>query len=444
MGKTAAVQAAETLDTTAVRLHEEARQRFAEAQIDWDSEMSRRRRILYTDVEDLVNTGFLSHQLRVGSANVSLRSLGPGDLFLLGHRCGTFANDRVWKTWVVATSIWMVDGMCLLEDPQAAHKVHQIIGGLPKLVIDIMVSLVMGLFNRVSTALMRTEAYCYEPYSRVGWRMCGRQIPSKSEISGIPGVGRLGMNHTQRMWLAFNLSEDDRDDQIMEWSAAKLVAGASNPKGVRKLNTSDEQLRKKEKQRRTKVHEQMIRRVLYGEEDSEEAKPWTVMVRGEPVEVSPVQTAKTDEELEDQFRRWVAGEKDWHDIVVDTYKDRIRDHYDEERQERSAALDRVVPGVSGTTHLVGYTLEQLKELRGDLAHQRPGGRRVFDDGAPVEVYKKYVAKDPESGRLRADESGVYEVPTETVEKATLQDQVSRRKPAFSTEPMGTPLVEGTD
>jgi len=399
-------------------------------------ELAKARRVLYTDVEQLINVGFLAHQVEVKGVRFSLRSLSPGDLFLLTYRTGKGATTREWKSWAVASAIWMVDGISLLEDPHTVKVVHRVLYNLPMHMINHLFSCLMGLLQRSSLALTRTEAYCYEPYSRAMWRMCGRNLPSLQSVNGIPGSDRMGLNHVQRLWVAYNLAEDSREQLQKDWGAAKLVASATSPKGVQKLNASDERIQKQEAIRRKGVWTRMVSFALYGDEDMpEENKPWVLRVEGQATAVQPVKIASTDAELDEQFRRWVAGERDWHDLVVDTYKDRIKQQFEEAQAQRESAMaDAVQEGVSGgETVLVGYTLEQLQEFRKDLAQVRPVARKVFEGSVPATTYKKWVAQEPSPGKLKADANGVYEVEVEA--PASLQDQVASRKPVIPTDPI---------
>lgn len=342
----------------------------------------------------------------------------------------------------------MANGALLLEDPTAVHQIHSIVRTFPRGIVDILFSIILGLFNRAGTALVRTEAYCYEPYSRVLWRMMGRQVPTQAGITGIPGVSRLGMNHVQRLWVAHNTAEDDRDVVLREWQAAKLIASAMSPKGIRKINEADDRLHEKEERRRREVAERMVHQVLYGEEFQAETA-MRVLVQGQFVEVPVVKTARSDDELEEQFRSWVAGEKDWHDIVVDTYKAKIAELFNRENRERSSLLDEmdreggVTGGIEteeGRPTLVGYTPNQLKDIRPDLlTNNKPGARRVYDGAAPSNLYQKYVAQEASPGRLRAGEHGVYELPA--TPPSSLQEQVVGRQPRLSTEPIA-PDSEG--
>ena len=135
-------------------------------------------------VEDLLFTGFLSHQVQVAGADLSLRSFSPGDTFLLRHRVGNWGSERNWKVWCVASSIWMVDGVNLLPYPHAINHVYHSVAALPGTTLDILFSVTMGLYARVSMAIRRTEAYCYEAYSRANWRLsCNSHLGRVGEFT---------------------------------------------------------------------------------------------------------------------------------------------------------------------------------------------------------------------------------------------------------------------
>ena len=439
-GMTAAAYAAQTMGAD-VNPQEELRKHLDQLAVEADAQSAAERRTLYEDVEALIQVGFLSHQVQVAGVPISMRSLSPGDMFLLQNRVGHVPNIRRWRQWLVSSSIWMVDGLNLLEMPGAISTVHKMVSRLPRRVLDLLSTIAVGLANRVGAAITKTECYCYEPYSRVYWQLCGRQMPGLEVCSGIPGTSRMGMNHVQRMWVAFNQAEDDRDLLLQRWQAAKLVASASSPKGVRKLNQADDRLRKQEESRRRYAIQQMCYRLEWGEA-AHEPETMVVMVRGQPVEVPRVKVARTTDELAEQMRMWVAGEKDWHDIVVDTYKERIRTQFAEEKQRREAYIEetQLGVGVSGETVMVGYTVEQLKEYRRDLFVGRRGARQVSDGSAPSVVYQKHIDGERPTDWLQADEHGVYVVPPEP--RGSLQEQVASRTPRISTEPIGSPSMKG--
>lgn len=288
-----------------------------------------KRRHHYVDLEELLTHGFLSHPLSINGVQVCLRTLTPSDWFYLKARISGSTSDVQWKRWLLSTATWMVGGQSLLEDENSPVVLQEsLYKNLPASSLSSVFLVYSDLSKRYQESLTKLEAYCYEEYSRALWRMFHREVPKSAY------TGRCGMNHHQRVWTSFNLLEDDRSRWQQDWAAAKLVASATSPKGIKRLNQQEESDHRLEESRRADT----IARVLGEGEVFGDSR--TIFHR-----------ARTAEELEDQMKRWIAGEKDWHDLVVDQYKQRIRDKMDEYKtvqDERMSALGEVQEGVTSS------------------------------------------------------------------------------------------------
>jgi hypothetical protein len=399
-----------------------------------DQEENRRaeaaRRGVYSDVETLVMPGFLAHDVIVGDIAISMRSLCPGDTMLLKHRVGLRKSNLVWKRWVVASSIWMVDGQPLLESPHATSRIYKALTRLPRIALDILFSIVMGLVNRTNKAVEIIEAYCYESHSRSRWQGLRGLQPNDEKITGIPGSGRMGQNAIQRIWIIFHKAEDEHADWLRHWQAAKFVASAHNSKGVKKVSTKDDSQTKAEKSRRQRVIDETCWRATGGLPGLDQPRLYR---------------AVTAEDLVDEMKRWVAGEHDFHDTVVTDYKEKIRLKMAEEKQRkidqdeariqaRMAADASFDPETAKPRPLVGYTLEQLAQI----TQGRPGGRKtggsvVFEGSNMNYVYDKFVDQEIQAGSLSTDGKAV---PTEREQggPSTLQQKIAGRKVTMTPPP----------
>ena len=362
----------------------------------------------------MLTPGFLSQQVEVAGVQIAMKTLFPGEMFLLRNRAGVNAVSRDWLEWMVSTSIWMMDGQVLLGDVNAPAMVRRALRAFPQSALDKLYSVFTSLHNRVQKALTRVESYCYEDFGRAAWRMGGRTSPD----GGIPGVSAYGMNYVQRLWVAYNLAEDDRQAWNLEWAAAKLIASASSPKGVKKLNQKDDSDRNLEESRRKTV----IQRAYYdatGHQVGEE----NGMV---------VYRAVSPEELSDEMTRWARGERDLHDQVIESYKAKIREKHEHDQRAHEVRMREVTALqeealASGVAPLVGYTLEQLRELRG--ATGSPLQRRsstVATSTGHDRLYDKYVAKEIPAGGLTDGGKGVA-LPSENHEEGGLGKAVSSRQ-----------------
>lgn len=388
---------------------------------------------MYSTLEEMLTPGFVAQAVSVGGISLSMRSLFPGEYLLLRHRIGLGGTDRDWKEWAVAMSVWMIDGQILFGDPNAAVRVRAALRSLPHSALDKVFSIYTSIQNQIRKAIDLVEAFCYEDFSRTLWRMVGRDNPAKESVAGVPFVSSLGMNHLQRLWVAFNIAEDERHQWQQEWASAKLVASAHSPKGVRRLNQREESERKLEDERRRKV----IDRAYY-ESTGKRVGEASGMV---------VYRSVTPEELVEEMHRWQRGEKDFHDLIVDNYKNQIRAKHEADRQkheERMRALEQLQAetGSVGGSALVGYTEEQMRQLRMDPnSPLRKRGAVVATSTNATRLYQKYVAQDISVGGI-GDGGKAIAAPKELGNEdggGTLNDAVASRRVRLSDD---TPAKSG--
>jgi len=402
------------------QLAEMSRKASEHDQREQSEQNAQARRPLYVDVEAMLTPGFLSCTLKLNGVRVALRSMSPGDMILLRHRVDTNAPTTVWKSWVLATCTWMVNGQSLLEDPYSSLQVYQAYRSMPSSAIDIMWSMFQGLQTRVSACLPRIEAFCYEHYSRALWRFCGRQSPARDEYVGIAGVARLGMNLVQRMWVSYNSGEDERIQEMSMWSGAKLIASAANPKGIKKLNAADESRNRQEESRRQRVQDKMYY-------DS---------VGWRETHAQLVFQPHSAEELVEQMRRWQDGDKDLHDIIVDAWKNKVRNVEAQKREDQKARAEErrlqqkmaeELTGKSGSG-IVGYTPHQLRELMGDKSHPRQQARtRVVQEKPGNSVkFDRFLSREIEVGYMGDGGARGMELREEAV--PTLNEKVAGGPP----------------
>ena len=371
----------------------------------------------YEDIESLITVGFLSHSVVVNGVHLSFRSLGPGDTFLLRTRL-TGHGGGDWRLWTIASSIWMVDGFLVINEPQAAPFILQILRKLPKAAHEILFSIVSGLFIRQNKALDGVEAYCYEGTSRYRWKSFGGTSPHFH--SGIPGQETLGTNYVQRMWTFYNQVEDKRISEEAEWEGFKLVASTQAYKGMKKVDEHDKQAWQKEQARRQLVQDTFFYRTI-GLIDKEEED--AIATANKAFE------AKSAEDLEHEMFLWVSGQEDEHDRIVSEYKREVIARHEAqkaERERRAAEYRRRLDEESKTrmypTVLVGYTQDQLANI---LQDRRPGGVRVVQvEGGREDIdYTKYL----DGG---ADTDGLTVTPDGRVvqaEKRDLTEEVARHQ-----------------
>ena len=373
---------------------------------------------LYRDVESLIAPGFLSQHVVVNGVPIALRSLYPGDIFLLQSRVGN-GGENDWKNWAIASSLWLVRGY-VVSDPNLVPRLYQMVKAMPSRARDRLFSIVVAMFDRQGKALEATESYCYETASRYQWRTYGGHSPS--DHMGISGFEKLGTNHTQRMWTFYNAVEDQRIQDDRLWEGFKLSI-SPHTKGVKKIDQKDVQQRREEMARRREVQD----RFFYVATGVLEGGP-----KGKVKDAPPGMAVKSVEDLEQEMYRWVSGQEDQHDAVVRDYKTRISVKHEQVKEERArrAAMMREQyddNAVLASTALVGYTADQLGEV---LKGRQTGVKSVIPGGGGARdyLYEKYIERPADSGLLKAEGGQL-----KTKAGADLTPQLENRQVSFQVE-----------
>jgi len=384
----------------------------------------------YDDVEGLLSPGFLTHTVVVGGVRLHMRSLGAGDLFMLKARTeGTYSHE--WRVWSVATSIWMIDGRTVLGQDEVIPFLAAYLRRLPKPVVDILFSLLLGLWVRVGDAVEATEVFCFETGSRYKWKTTGG---GGLRHSGVPGADKLGLNATQRIWVAFNEMEDTKRAEETAWEGFKLVASSNAPKAITKMDKRDTQRRQEEvegRQKRLDLHYYVQLGVVDAKGD----------VKDTDGSMHRIQGAKTVEDIEEEMRRWVTDDQDLHDSVVADYKDRIRVKYAQEKQERESrrlALQRKREEMGWETGrfrpqpLIALTAEQLHETLAARGPGMPGVAWIPKAPNADRLFDRYVGEEGTgTGQLEVIDGKVVDPGANpTMDERTLNELIKGRNPTF--------------
>jgi hypothetical protein len=160
--------------------------------------------------------------------------------------------------------------------------------------------------------------------------------------------------------------EDARERMIHEWDLAKLVLSGIAGKGVKALDKQDKDRLEAEKERRGLVQDKW----LFDKLDI----PYIDHSR-----LFKDPSKKTWQDLEAEAESWFAGEKDFHDRVIDDYMiwvEKRKTAMVKESEERTkAALEAAAAFEHSAADLplVGYTMEQLRDF---FPNWNPGVKTV--------------------------------------------------------------------
>lgn len=315
---------------------------------------------VFRDVEPILFRGFLCVTAEINEVPFVFKSLNHHEferLHLIGGLQNTPKSVQRFYNTFLAYGVLMVDGHNVLADRQRwIPELSDMFASLPEAARKQVIRYLSDVNRRASRAVTLTEAYAMESQSRLRWAQYNGLDLSSPAVTGFDGTPSLGLNWGQLMWRALNHFEDLKEKAEREWENAKFVASAMAGKGISKIYSQDRDRRKKEREERLERRDRILRFALLGESLEGPSKGYAQM-----------KVARTVEELEDQLRKDLKGEKDWHDMVVEDYERQIREQY-EQRMSHVRGMQQAFVEQHGDRQIVsrtrmeGLTKEEVERL----------------------------------------------------------------------------------
>lgn len=379
---------------------------------------------MYDDLVQILSPGFLSASIEQDGHRFTLRSLSYNDLQYL--RCFVREDDPSWKLHVIAHSLWMMDGVPFLDNPFSHRVAYEYLSRSNRPLVRAMIGTLYGFFTRMREAGNYLEAYLYEEESRRSWKNLGGGLYPLHRMTSVPGVESLSLNFLQSSWVSWNRIEDERDHQEYLWSNTKVLVSLQSHKGYDSLNNRDRQRQQTEEERRASVIRRAERRFLYGEREEDPDAPPSETVR----------KARTNEELEEDMRRWISGDLDWHDRIVEDYKNRIREQQEERERQKEAIMSELRARREKQEQdigmpkpvLRGITPEEMAQLQREFPVS--GAKFVVEADPDVRNFHRFLRPTVQAGNLSVDSAGrIVEKPPEIPEReeVSLSDRVASRR-----------------
>lgn len=357
---------------------------------------------IYRDVEPILFRGFLTVPAEIGEVSIVFKSLNHHEYELL-RLSGSFEHGGTYKLWdtFLAYNVFMIDGTNVLADRERLlPKIVELFRDMPPTAKSKLVRQMSEVNRRANNAVLLTECYATESYSRFRWaQLKGLDLCSPT-ATGVPGTERLGMNWAQLTWRALNSFEDRHDDIERAWENAKFVGSCFAGKGIQKVYQQDTDRRKKEKDDRFARKDRVLRQVLLGEKFEGASKQ---------LQGAVVKGAQTVEELAQQLQGDLRGEKDWHDRVIEEHENRIRDNLQSRQQQvQEMAMQheaefhghRVVGGTDfqGLSYAeVQERISRQKQIEAQQAAQRMVRPEILGDPKSNEFLNKWGLTNSEIG-----------------------------------------------
>lgn len=345
----------------------------------------------YTDVEAMLLRGFLHVSAEINGVTFVLKSLNQNEFSLIRMMQGARDDAKAQRTFYarfLAYGVVMVDGENVLPNrDNYLHRISEVFEGLPNAGRQRLIRLMGEVNRRASNAVVLTEAFSVERYSRFRWlQYKGLDLCSPS-VTGFPGTEKLGLNWAQLAWRAINNAEDLREQAEREWDNAKFIGSCMAGKEIQKIYTQDTNRRRREREDRLAMRDKLLRQTVLGEDEDDK------VVRDGQVIV----TARTVDQLADQLERSLKGERDWHDEMVAAYEAKNRQRELDRRSlyEQSAKVRQIEfhgRDVLGDTSMAGLTPEEVAQK---VAQRRPTLASETRPEDSPEFMDKWVLREDE-------------------------------------------------
>jgi hypothetical protein len=354
---------------------------------------------IYRDVESLLFRGFLVLPASINDVQFVFKSINHREYECIQWVSGPVGSvtgksiERHYRAFM-AYGVFMIDGQNILPDRESwVPQLEELFTSLPGGAKSKIIQYLSEVNQKASDAVILTEAYQIENYSRYRWHQFKGLDPMSTSSTGIRGTQNLGLNYAQLAWRALNQYEDMKDSAEREWDNAKFIGSCFAGKEIRKLYSQDRDRRTKEREEKIRRRDKLIRQVILHESPEESHDQGRYIM----------QVARTSEELADQLERSLRGEKDWHDEVVAKEEARRREQVLERQQklknlyeEKSKDSPRPYSSVTSIEGLSKAEVEERIKRKKQIDAQNAASRIVYPEMVDerMETFiSKYMSED---------------------------------------------------
>lgn len=282
----------------------------------------------YDELEQLLFRGFLAMPADLGGVPVVFKTINTFEFKLFDlyvpFNASKEEKRRYRTAYQIAYSVFLFNRVNVLNDREEyIPRLVDLFLDLPeKICTKILIHL--KYLNKKSTEILenKVQPYTYGFVSRQYWSSYKGNPLNDPRFTGIKGTETLGLNMHQKIWTFLNRMEDDQEEYDRHWGLAKFQASVHNHKGIKKLDAKDRDNRRK----RNREREQAFK--SGGEYKIDRSSSDEIKVSNESVD-----------DLLDQMKRSLKGQKDFHDQVVSQHERKVREDYMREQEKREQAQE---------------------------------------------------------------------------------------------------------
>ncbi len=309
----------------------------------------------YSNLEKAVSFGFLTANFRLGDINIVIKNVSDKEFRILdllrGEKAGSsgLLFDLAFCTVFINNQNFLVDRHTQIKELMEFYSKLEvpIVSKIQEAVIDIN--------SEYIDSLEYLEGFFYTAKSRYLWKLL--DINNRDKYWGVEGLCNVGINTVQENWIIINKGLDGEENYARDFNLALIVASSNNGKGAKAMSKNYEA-------RQTELDELREEIAKYGYDKKREretrkaANGWS----------SPV---KTREELVKELYRQMSGEKDKHDIFIESWMkqqreaaEKAKELAENKQKEFREKLDSGIPEfVEGSRPVSSEEMKRIMERK---------------------------------------------------------------------------------
>ena len=335
----------------------------------------------YAVLENMVFQGFDTVGVNLYGHSIVLRTLFPSEETVMSLE--TMSMHSADSSRFLAYSTLFVDGESTLRDRESSLvALKAMYSSFPAPLTRHLLEKLMVLRTRANSAMMLLEGFCHTYSSRRKWRCLGRGMLPHS-LSPVPGTLELGLNAVQEQWVSYNVFLDEEALNDDNSRRDVFVVSGFNSKGAEKISNSMDSQRKNREERISVVR-------MFGSLDNHDA------MHGKKKVNQWAKKLHTRKDIEKEIDKLAKGEKDKHDLLVESYFEWLAEdaRKAQEREEAKRAEQRKAR--PQTRNFQGQAAVSREEMEAAIRGEKDirdivGGRETF--GAKSTVGRRVIKAD---------------------------------------------------
>lgn len=332
----------------------------------------------YDNLERIITYGFMSVRVQWGDSWLLLKNITDKEYTSSEMLRDTADPTQEFMYLLAYCTVFIGNHNILVDRSEKLGDLLSFYHRMPTVFLNKLKDTIQKINTEYIDSLKFLEGFCYTDRSRYLWRVLG--VGSRSLYMGIPGLDGVGTNSVQENWFIVNRRLDEEDVYEKDFNLSTLVASSMNAKGTKSI-TRVYEARKKELE---ELRED-IAKYGYDKKRVEEQKKkaeWTAPV-------------KSREDLVRELYKQMRGEKDRHDLFIESWMTAQKEKAEEAKRSAEAHQKEFRESLKEVdlSDMEGSRPVSSEELRRVLERQRKKVEVSGETQSYISAFETYDQKD---------------------------------------------------